>query len=294
MASIRIYENLRTLSYAPFYLAAVENLFADHALEVAIITSPSTTETALGLLEGRVDVSWGGPMRVMKHHDADSQCPLVCFAKVVGPEPFTLVGRYRNAAFSLTDLIGLRVGVVTDVPTPWLLLQEDLRRVGIDPSVIDQSASGSLEDNVAALAAGKLDVIQTMEPHAGQALAQGGHLWHRFADRGDVAFTSFYTTREFAQREREACDALTKAMSEAVQQMNSRPVGELAERIHSYFPTYTPGAIAAGLQRYREARIWPADCSLRQPEFVRLKLALLAGGFITHDVPYERAVLKQA
>jgi NitT/TauT family transport system substrate-binding protein len=71
------------------------------------VVSPSTARTATALLDGKVDVSWGGPMRVMMHHDADPRCPLVCFGQVVARDPFLLVGRARNASFSWRDLAGL-------------------------------------------------------------------------------------------------------------------------------------------------------------------------------------------
>ena len=48
-----------------------------------------------------VDVSWGGPMRVMMHHDADPRCPLVCFGQVVARDPFLLVGRTRKPGVPL-------------------------------------------------------------------------------------------------------------------------------------------------------------------------------------------------
>ena len=68
---ITLYENLRTIVYAPFYLADLRGYWADQGLDVNIRLSPDPVETAEGLLAGRADISWGGPMRVMLHHDRD-------------------------------------------------------------------------------------------------------------------------------------------------------------------------------------------------------------------------------
>lgn len=62
---ITLCENLRTIVYAPFYLADKRGFWADQGLEVNIQLSPDPVETAEGLLAGRADISWGGPMRVM-------------------------------------------------------------------------------------------------------------------------------------------------------------------------------------------------------------------------------------
>ncbi len=42
-------------------------MFSAEGLDVSLILSPSTAETAQGLIDGRADVSFGGPMRVLMH-----------------------------------------------------------------------------------------------------------------------------------------------------------------------------------------------------------------------------------
>ena len=41
---------------------------------------------------------------------------------------------------------------------------------------------------------------------------------------------------------------------------------------------------------YRDARVWPRGTALPAAAYARLKAALLAGGLIAYDVPYEDAV----
>ena len=61
---IILYENLRACSYTPFYLAQIMGLFEEEGVNIHHKLSPSPPETAQGLIEGRADVSFGGPMRV--------------------------------------------------------------------------------------------------------------------------------------------------------------------------------------------------------------------------------------
>ena len=89
--AVTLCENLRTASYIPFYLAHNADYWRNAGLDVKLWPAPDPKETAEALLEGRVSVSWGGPMRVMMHHDKDRNCPLVCFAQVVARDPFVLV-----------------------------------------------------------------------------------------------------------------------------------------------------------------------------------------------------------
>ena len=234
---ITLFENMRAVPYVPFYLAAERGDLARAGAEVRIETSPATAQTAAALLDGRADVSWGGPMRVMLHHDADRACPLVCFGQVVSGEPFVLVGRAPNPAFRFADLAGQRIGVAIDVPTPWMTFQDDLRRAGIDPGSLNRLPDLPMADNVERLRTGEADVVQVFEPYVDRAVAGGwGHVWHRFADRGDMSYTSFYTTRRFAAERRETCRALVRGIMAAQEALFAETAAEIAGQVAGWFP----------------------------------------------------------
>src|SRR5262249_8651078 len=144
----------------------------------------------------RADVAWGGPMRVMESYDARPDCDLVCFAEVVTRDPFILIGREPRPDFSLAELFGRRIGIVSEVPTPWLCLQEDLRRAGLDPEALPRIDDQTMAENATALRRGEIDVVQLFQPFAEELLAAGeGHVWYAAATRGPTSYTSFYARR---------------------------------------------------------------------------------------------------
>jgi NitT/TauT family transport system substrate-binding protein len=227
----------------------------------------------------------------MLHHDADPDCPLVCFAQVVARDPFILVGRERKRRFRFSDLIGRRVAVATEVPTPWLTFQDDLARAGIDPASLDRAADRPMTENLAALEAGEVDVIQVFEPYADRAVRSGvGHLWHRFATRGDIAYTSFYTTRRFAEEEREVCRALVRGIAHTQQALHRDAPAAIAKSIAGFFPETQVAELARVIAGYRASGLWAETPALPAAAFGRLKAALLSGGLIERDVPYEQVV----
>jgi hypothetical protein len=118
---IRLAENFRALFYAPFYAARALGLLADEGVEVEWLGSAAPGEGVAGLLQDAVDLSWGGPMRVMKDRDTRADSSLVCFCEVVGRDPFCLIGPRQESAFRLGDLPRLKFGAVAEVPTPWSL-----------------------------------------------------------------------------------------------------------------------------------------------------------------------------
>ena len=289
--AITLYENLRTTTYVPFYLAIVDGDWEKLGVSVDTQLSPATSETAQALLDGRTDVSWGGPMRVMLHHDRDPDCPLVCFGQVVARDPFILVGRTPKRLFKFPDLVARRVAVASEVPTPWMTFQDDLQRAGIDPEAIDRAPDATMAENVVRLRNGEVDVIQVFQPYAELAVCGGfGHIWHRFSVRGDIGFTTFYTRRAFIADNRDVCVKLVQGVMRASKRLHRQSARKTAERIATFFPDLEIDALVNIISGYRKANLWARDPALPATAIVRLKAALLSGGLISRDIPYDRIV----
>ena len=284
-------ENMRAVPYVPFYLALAGDFWRTEGLDIRHVVSPSTAQTATQLLDGSVDVSWGGPMRVMMHHDADPRCPLVCFAQVVARDPFLLVGRGRKRVFRWRDLAGLRVAPAGDVPTPWMTFQDDLQRAGLDPAAIAGPRLRPMARNLQAFLRGTVDVIQVFEPHADRLVRAGrGHVWHRFSERGDIAYTTFYATRRFTRARRDACRRLVRGMARAQAALVAATPGAIANAVAPFLPELSRPALARIIGAYRACGLWARQPDLPPAPFLRLKAALVSGGLIHSDPAYEKIV----
>ena len=97
---------------------------------------------------------------------------------------------------ALAPQAGVRLGTVSEVPTPWLCLQDDIRRDGADPASVRRVTDGTMAQNAARLRDGTLDAVQVFQPYAEDLLASGaGHLWYAAAERGLTAYTTLVTRR---------------------------------------------------------------------------------------------------
>jgi NitT/TauT family transport system substrate-binding protein len=157
---ITLSENFRALFYAPFYVAQATSAFAREGVDVSVRSSAKPGQAAAALEAGEVEVMWGGPLRVLLAHDADAACDVVCFCDVVARDPFFIIGREPRPDFRPADLVGLRLGAVSEVPTPWLCLQDDIRRDGADPEAVRRVTDGTMAQNAARLRDGALDAVQ--------------------------------------------------------------------------------------------------------------------------------------
>src|SRR5262249_20524943 len=167
---IRMAENFRAVFYTPFYAAQKLRFYAAEGMDVELMNSSGPGGGPSALADGSVDLTWGGPLRIMKARDQEPSSTLTCFCEVIGRDPFFLVGRRDLGEFKLADLPRLRFAAVSEVPTPWLCLQHDLRELGIDPASVNRAPARTMGENLAALGNGGLDVVQMFEPFPSLAL----------------------------------------------------------------------------------------------------------------------------
>ena len=234
--AIILQESLRGVFYAPFYVALARDAYAAEGVAVRFVSSPRPGDAARNVMDGVVDVCWGGPMRVMQAYQQRPDCDLVSFAEVVTRDPFLLLGREPRPDFVLRDLLDVRVATVSEVPTPWMCLQEDLRRAGITPSDLTRVGDRTMADNVAALRRGEVDVVQVFEPFAATLLAEGaGHLWYAQASRGPTSYTTFYARRLLLADRQDELRRMVRAIYRTQKWVAAATGAAIAAEIAQYF-----------------------------------------------------------
>jgi NitT/TauT family transport system substrate-binding protein len=288
--AIILQESLRGLFYAPYYVALALGAYEKEGVEVRFVSASTPGTAPDGLFSGAVDVAWGGPMRVNQLYAERVDCDLVCFGEAVTRDPFMLVGREPRPDFTMTDLADVRIATVSEVPTPWLCLQHDLRLAGIEPASLDRVADGSMAENMAALRAGTIDVVQLFEPLVQELLADGsGHLWYAAASRGPCSYTTFYARRGLLETKHDELRRLVRGLYRTQKWLHAQPVEALVEVVRSYFPAVPQPRLHAALSRYKSLGIWGRSPILPRDGYDRLKDGLVSGGFVK-GTDYEIAI----
>jgi NitT/TauT family transport system substrate-binding protein len=289
--ALTLIENFRAVFYTPFYAAFALQAYETEGLEVQRVTSTSPAETAQALRRGQGDVAWGGPIRLLLANNQQLDSDLVIFCEVVRRDPFFLVGREPRPNWQLADLLQMPVATVSEVSTPWLCLQHDLRLAGLDPAQVRRIPDRSMPENLAALRAGDIEVMQAFQPFVEQAVEDGvGHIWYAAASRGLTAYTSLYTTRQYMARDPESLLRMTRAMYRTQQWIATHSAAELAACVGTFFPDLPRPTLTAALERYKTLRVWNRTPMLQPEGLAWLDAACRSGGYIQHSVPYEQCV----
>lgn len=297
MMKVTLAENFRAIFYAPFYALKVLRLAEREGVAIDWLPPGAPGGAIEQIKSGAIDLTWGGPMRVMKDHDSTPQngASLVCFGEVVARDPFCLLGRVDPAGFGLADLAGLRLGVVAEVPTPWLCLQADLHDAGVD--IAAMIASGrvrtglTMTQQLQALKDGELDVIQLFEPHVSQALAlRTGQLLYAACERGPTVYTTFICSRDGMATKHEAFAAIYRAVQALQVWIAGHGPAELARITATFFPDVPNQIFLTAVERYCKSGVWARTPQVSEPGIDRLSFSLRRGGFIGSRIDYASCV----
>ena len=313
--NIKLAENFRAVFYAPFYATHALGLFAEQGVSITLLDSASPGAGIAELAKGNIDVMWGGPLRVIKERDQFERNAgsLVAFCEVAAKDPFFLLRREPNKLgarpgadqavdlgkpgkpFALKDLVGLRFGTVSEVPTPWLCLQQDLRDAGVDPSKLDRVADRSMQENLDALVGGELDVIQVFEPYVSLALTHDDlEVVHAASQRGYTAYTTFISTFEGMQRNQAGFEAMILAIEQFRPWLAVHGPDELARVVKPFYPHLDIEVLTQCLRRYHAAELWTCRRAISRQGFARLAASMLDSGYIKQAARYEDCVAASA
>ena len=289
--AIVLSENFRALFYTPFYAAHATGAFARAGVEVELRPSPDPLAAAAALRAGEVDVMWGGPLRVMIARDTDPKSDLVCFCDVVARDPFFVIGARPRPDFRFADLLSMKLATVSEVPTPWVCLQDDLRRAGVDPAKADRVTDRSMAENEAALREGKIDAVQVFQPYAERLISTGaGHVWYAAANRGLTAYTTLVTRRGLLESRADELSRMIRGMDATLKWFATAPSFDIADTVQSFFPDVSRDLFAACIDRYRALNLWGPDPVIRREGYDRLHAAMRSSGILSRDIAFEDVV----
>ena len=289
--AINLCESFRAMFYTPFYLPISLGTYEAEGVDVSLSTSPSLDTVAEQLRDGIADVYWGGPMRIMVMRDKNREPEILAFCEAITRDPFFLIGKEPNPFFELKNLLEIRFASVSEVPTPWMCLQEDLRRANIDPAMLNREPNRTMPENVAALAAGESDVVQLFQPFAEEVLSKSaGHIWYAQATRGYCTYTTLYATNEMIRAQPDALHRMTRAMYRCQKWLHAAQPSEIASAVAEFFPGIDPEILASAAKRYIDLGVWGKDPHLPREGFERLRDSLVSGGLIHHRPKFEDCV----
>ena len=279
--------------YAPYYVTLHRGLFEEHGLNLETTVPGDGRLVLAGQASGQLDVALGGIMRSLVSYDAcETDAPLH-FTRVNDRDGFFLVG--RSATFDWPDLLGRRLILFSEAPTPWYVLRALLRERGLDPDQIQAIPGLPSPAAAAAFQRGEADFLQAPAQVAEAVVAAacpdvGGDatiVAEMAREAGPIPYSSYSARRAVLDTQAEAISAFIRAHVATLAWMRSASGAEIWEMIAPSFADADATAYRRAVERYHRLGVWSSDATLPHESFDRLADLMHRGGLIERVAPYE-------
>lgn len=198
-------------------------------------------------------------------------------------------------SFSLQELAHLRLSLVSEVPTPWLCLQADLRALNINIEQLERSGhlkrDWTMAEQIRALDSQDIDVIQLFEPFVSEVLKSGRHnILYAAHSRGPTVYTAFICSQEGFAKKQAAFARLNEVLGTLQTWLHAHSAQDIARIVQPYFAQLELDVLTSAIERYLQNQVWATTPEMSRAGFDRLADSLHSGGFIQTRILYDSCV----
>ena len=280
---VRYSEVVRSILYAPAYVAIANGYFKDAGLDVAMTTAQGGDKTVAALLSNSTDIALIGPETSIYVQNGDSPTKIPIFCGLTVTDGFMVVGREKVDKFDWQQLKGKQILALRPGSTPDLFLEAALRQNGIDPLKDVKLVNNiAIPARVGSWLAGQNQYAIFIEPDASQLELDGKAQF--LASIGETVgfadYTTFMATDKYIRENKETLQSWTNAIAKGMTWTAQAPISELVSTIAQFFPVVKPEVLAHAAERYRRLKIWKSSPVIESAAMEKFQNILVQGGVL--------------
>jgi NitT/TauT family transport system substrate-binding protein len=280
---VRYNEVVRSVLYAPAYVAISKGYFKDANLDITMTTAFGGDKSTAALLSNTADIALIGPETAIYVLNSDSSTKIRIFCGLTTTDGFMLMGREKVDKFDWKSLKGKEILGFRPGSTPLLFLEEALRMNGIDPQ-----KDVKLDNNVAIPArvgswlSGKNQYGIFTEPDPSQLELDGKA--HPLASIGETVgladYTSFMATDKYMKENPEVIQNFTNAITKALKWTATAPATEIVAALEQFFPGVNRQALINATTRYQKLKMWKTSPTIEEKPIEKFQDILVNGNVL--------------
>jgi NitT/TauT family transport system substrate-binding protein len=295
---IRYSEVVRSILYAPAYVAITQGFFKDAGLDVTLSTAQGGDKSAALILSGGADIALIGPETSIYVQNSDSPTKLPIFCALTATDGFMLVGRDKVDKFDWGMLKGKEILGFRPGSTPILFFEAAMRKNGIDPlKDVKLNNNVAIPARVGSWLAGQNQYAIFIEPDASQLEMDGkAHYLASIGETvGNADYTTFMATDKYIKENPAIIQTWTDAIYRAQKWTAEKPTEEVAKAIAPFFQGVNPKALEAAAVRYRKLKIWKDTPKIEPAAIERFQDILVQGNVLEKSkrVKFDTLVLSE-
>ena len=239
LKTIRLNEVVRSVFYAPMYVAINEGFFEEEGLSIDLSTGQGADKTMQQLLSGNVDIGFSGPEQVVYIYNQGREDYPVVFGQLTQRDGSFLVGREEEENFDWSSLKGKEIIGGRPGGIPEMALEYVLKQNGLNPeNDVKMVTNVDFTATAGAFKSGIGDYVALFEPTATMLEKDGaGNIVSSIGNEaGNISYTCFYTTKSYMDENPDIIQKFTNAIYKGQQWVQQHTSEEVADSIISFFP----------------------------------------------------------
>ena len=293
LQTVTVAEVMRSVFYAPQYVAIQLGFFEEEGIEIDLITSDGADRVMTALLSGAADIGFSGPeAAIYVYLGGRADYPRV-FAGLTIRDGSFIIGREPSENFDWNELRGTHVLPGRRGGMPFMVLEYTARGKGIVPDV-DVYFDNTIQfaAMVGAFLAGTGDFVTAFEPVASTIELEGrGYVVASVGEAsGEIPYTAYYALSSFIEENPELIQGFTNAIARGQRWVMENDARDVAELIMPFFPDADIEILASAIARYKEIGAYASTPVIPQEAFYRLQDVMESAGELAGRVPFETLI----
>jgi NitT/TauT family transport system substrate-binding protein len=280
LVTVKFSEVIRSIFYAPHYVAISQGFFKEQGLNVDMNTAQGSDKGAAALIAGTADISLVGPETTIYIYNQKGDKTLKVFHQLTSKDGSFLLSREKLNDFKWSDLkgktvIGWRPGSAPQMVLNSTLLKEKVSDVNVVTNIAAPAMAG-------AFTSGQGDFIQLYEPVASTLVKEGKAYYAASLGEAFGAFpeTSYVATSDFIKGHPEVVQEFSDAVTKGAEWLNTASKEEISKTLMPFFEGTPEDLILQSVERYKSLGVWSAKPELTEEQFEILQNVLVENGVL--------------
>lgn len=273
LVKVRLNEVVRSVFYAPMYVAINEGFFEEEGIEIDLSTGQGADKTMQQVLSKNADIGFSGPEQTIYITNQGREDYPVLFAQLTQTDGAFLVGREEVKDFEWSSLKGSEVIGGRPGGVPEMAFEYVLKQNGLDPKVdVNMVTNIDFTATAGAFKAGTGEYVTLFEPTASMLEKEGsGKIVASIGEAlGNLPYTCFFTTKSYMEENKELIQKFTNAIYKGQKWVMTHTEEEIADSIISFFPGTDKDIIASVMKNYKEIEAIAEEPTIKEEDLTRL------------------------
>jgi NitT/TauT family transport system substrate-binding protein len=280
LVTVKFSEVIRSIFYAPHYVAISKGFFKEQGLNVDMNTAQGSDKGAAALIAGTADISLVGPETTIYIYNQKGDKTLKIFHQLTSKEGSFLLSREKIDSFKWSDLKGKTVIGWRPGSAPQMVLNSTLLKEKVpDVTVITNIAAPAM---AGAFTSGQGDFIQLFEPVASTLVKEGKAYYAASMGEafGPFPETSYVATSDFIKGNPKVIQQFSNAVAQGADWLSTASEDDISAALMPFFEGTPKDLILQSVKRYKDLGVWSAKPELTTEQFEILQSVLIQNGVL--------------